>query len=189
MNLASFSIAFVLTLLSTANLAETRCVKDSQGNFTCRENSSPSPADLADIYGPWNPETYLQGRKQIEQSNLLQEQRLQQLRAENEKRILSNQYEAQNNALRLENQRLKNEALANSNAETRQRLDGQPLQLTQPQITQALGLSAAEVDFQKRRAETMRVDPDPTTQAKGQRLMKLVEAVIEVRQRYQRNGR
>lgn len=183
MNPAFFSIAFASILLSTANLAETRCSKDSQGNFTCRENSSPSTADLADIYGPWNPETYSQGRKQIEQSNLLQEQKLQQLRLENEARALANQYEAQNNDLRLENQRLKNEALINSNAVTRQTRESQPSQLTQSQITQALGFTEAEINFQMRRAENMSIDPDPAIQVKGQRLMKLVKAVIETRKR------
>ncbi len=42
---------------------------------------------------------------------------MQQRRLQNERAALANQYEAQNNALRLENQRLKNEALAKSNAE------------------------------------------------------------------------
>ncbi|MFZ2295013.1 MAG: hypothetical protein WAW46_08240 [Polaromonas sp.] len=117
MKVLVFGISLALIYFYTASSAETRCVRDAQGNFTCRETSMPSLSDLEAIYGVGSPEAYLEGTRQIEQANRLQEQELQQRRLQNERAALANQYEAQNNALRLENQRLKNEALAKSNAE------------------------------------------------------------------------
>lgn len=185
MRVVVFGVALALIFVSAASSAETQCVRDAEGNFTCRESSMSSPADLEAIYGVGSPTAYEEGRRQIEQSNRLLEQELQQRRLANERAAMANQFEAQNHALRLENQRLKNEALASSNEEKR-KLEAQPFQLSQSQLASALGASDAEIRNLISQAERMSADPDPATRIKGQRLTRIAKAVVEVRQSYKR---
>jgi len=61
-----------------------------------------SPAELSEIYGVGNPETYLQGRHQVGLTNLFQDQSLEQQRQKTQQATLANQFTAQENPLKLE---------------------------------------------------------------------------------------
>lgn len=182
MKLLILGISFALAFFPVGSTAETRCIKDSSGNISCRNADTYSPADLREIYGS-GPEAYLQGRRQVEQSNQLQEQALRQLQLENQRSALANQYEAQNNALRLENQRLKNEALADKNAENRQRYGSERVPLSASQYDRLLRIGDEELNQIIAQGQKLSADPDPLAQARGQRLMQISRLAVELRQK------
>jgi len=183
----TLAIPMLAVLLMGQAVGETRCTREANGSITCREYSTPSSSDLERIYGPGNPEAYLQGRRQVEQSNSLQAEALRQQQLANERAALANQFEAQNNALRLENKRLKNEALQNQNktasspasTSSQYAVGGRPI--TSAQMDRLRSATDAEMAQMSREAETLSADSDPTKRARGERLSQFVRIALEIR--------
>jgi hypothetical protein len=172
-----------LVLVGTASYAETQCIRDGMGNFTCTDTSPPAKSELGKIYGDWNPETYLQGSKQIEQAAKIREEQIKQLQLQNQRAKLANEYEAQNNALRIENQRLKNEALARENNDKRQRYGTEGVALTDEQYKRLQTIGEEELSQMFKDGQRLTATSDPANQAKGSRLVQIARLGWELRQK------
>jgi hypothetical protein len=133
----------------------------------------PTIAEFQETYGAWNPEAYRQADLQVEQANALQAETLRQKR-------LANEYEVQHNALKLENQRLRNEALQRKNAALRQPPNnGEPLNARQ--LEKARTASDEEIADMARYAASLSTDPDPAQRTRGERLSQIARMATEVR--------
>jgi hypothetical protein len=133
----------------------------------------PTIAELQEIYGYASPQAYIQAQRQVEEENALRAETLRQQR-------LANDYEAQNNALKLENQRLRNEALQGKNAALRQPLNnGAPLNAQQRE--KALAASDEEIIGMARYAASLSTNPDPAQRARGERLSQIARMAADIR--------
>ena len=140
-----------------------------------------TPADLASIYGDWNPEAHMQGRRQVEQNNQMQAQEL-------EKSSLANIFSAQQNPQLLEQQRLSNDGMGFDNmsrgVKGRHDVATEGFKLDDAKRAQALAAPEHEIKMMATKAQQMAYDPDPAIQAKGKKLMQMSQAAIEARQKH-----
>jgi hypothetical protein len=172
-----------LVLFGTASYAETQCLRDSMGNFTCTDKSPRAESELEKVYGSWNPQTYLEGSKQLEQAVRIREEQIKQSQLQNQGAALANQYEAQNNALRIENQRLKNEALARENNDKRLRYGTDGVALNDEQYKRLQTIGDEELSQMIKDGQRLTATSDPANQAKGSRLLQIARLGLELRQK------
>lgn len=147
-----------------------------------------SPDQLGQIYGDWNPEAYMQGRKQVDLSNQFQGQSLEKGRLANERDGLANLYTRQNDPQRLEQQRLQNEGNVQDNiskgVKARSDTFMEPFKMDEARRAQALALPDHEIKMKAAQAQQMMYSDDPAVQANGQRLMQMSQAAVEAKQKH-----
>lgn len=177
-----FLATLALVLIGEASYADTQCIRDSIGNFTCKDTSPRAESELEKIYGS-GPEAYLQGSKQVEQATRIREEQIKQLQLQNQGAALANQYEAQNNALRIENQRLKNEALARENNDKRLRYGTEGVALNDEQYKRLQTIGDEELSQMIKDGQRLTATSDPANQAKGSRLLQIARLGMELRQK------
>ena len=139
-----------------------------------------------EIYGPFNPEAYIRGRQQVEQSIAQQQEMIRQQRLQNGRATNNSAYEAQLNTLKLENLRLQNEALTRKNAASAsQRLPygRERVLLTLQQYARSQRITDDELRRMGEDAQRMNFSSDATTQGKRQRLMQIFRLAAEIQRR------
>ena len=146
------------------------------------DNNMPSMTDLSTIYGSYSPELYMHGRQQVNQSNQMVEQGIENSR-------LANMFSVQQNPQLLEHQRLQNEGLGFDNTikgvKSRFDVATEGFKLDDAKRAQALAAPEHEIKMMGVKAEQMMYDPDPAVQAKGRQLMEMSKAAVEARQKHQ----
>lgn len=166
-------------------IAETRCKNEGGGTFVCRDDDSFKfvPTELEKIYGVGSQESINIGRQQVEQSYLLRQEALKKMQAENQRAESTRQYELENNALRLENLRLKNEALARENAEVRKPYGSEGVTLSVAQYERLQRITDDELSRLLAQGRSLSSDSDPVLRSRGERLLQFARLATEIRQK------
>lgn len=121
--------------------------------------------ELGKIYGEGSWNALEQGNQQVGLANMYQNQRAQANALENEKNTLANLYASQNDPQRLENQRLTNEGLVNTNmlggVTARRAAANEGMQLTQDQRDFALKATDSDLKQAEQHAQQQMYSGDP----------------------------
>lgn len=147
-----------------------------------------NPQQLSEIYGGWNPETYMQGRAQVESSN--QSQASARTReAELAKQAgLETLFQEQNNPQRVQQAaaNLQGTLYDNMSKGVTGRLAEatEPFKLDEAKRQQALAMPEHEIKMMQAKGQQWAMSDDPTLSAKGQAILQKSAAAIEARQKH-----
>jgi len=141
--------------------------------------------ELGKIYGEGSWGALDQGRQQVGLANLYQNQRSQANELENEKNTLANLYSRQNDPQRLENQRLTNEGLGNTNltggVAARRAVANEGMQLTQDQLDFATKASESDLKMAEQHAQKQMYSGDPRQIEEAKKILDFTVAARQAR--------
>ena len=131
--------------------------------------------ELGKIYGEGSWNALEQGNQQVGLANMYQNQRAQANALENEKNTLANLYSSQNDPQRIENQRLTNEGLVNTNmlggVNARRAAANEGMQLTQDQRDFAIKASDSDLRQAEQHAQGEMQSGDPRRMAEAAKIL------------------
>jgi hypothetical protein len=147
-----------------------------------------NPAQLSEIYGDWNPETYMQGRKQAGLAQQFQQEKYAQEQQATQAKALANQFDSANNPMLLEKQRLSNEGMGFDNmskgVKGRNDVAMESLNLDSAKRKALIDASDGEIKLMQNQAQQMAYSLDPAIAEKGKKLMLLSEAAVMERAKH-----
>lgn len=147
-----------------------------------------NPQQLSEIYGGWNPETYMQGRAQVESSNQSQGS-ARALEAEKAKQAgLETLFQEQNNPTRVRQgeANLQGTLYENMSKGVTGRLAEatEPFKLDDAKRAQALAMPEHEIKMMQAKGQQWAMSDDPALAAKGAAILQKSAAAIEARQKH-----
>lgn len=147
-----------------------------------------NPQQLSEIYGGWNPETYMQGRAQVESSNQSQAS-ARSLEAERAKQAgLESLFQEQSLPTRVKQgeANLQGTLFDNTSKGVKSRLDvaTEPFKLDEAKRQQALAMPEHEIKMMQAKGQQWAMSDDPALAAKGAAILQKSAAAIEARQKH-----
>lgn len=147
-----------------------------------------NPQQLSDIYGSWNPETYMQGRSQVESSNQSQASARTKESELAKQAGLETLFQEQNNPTRVKQgeANLQGTLYDNMSKGVKSRLDvaTEPFKLDDAKRAQALAMPEHEIKMMQAKGQQWAMSDDPAQAAKGQAILQKSAAAIEARQKH-----
>lgn len=147
-----------------------------------------NPQQLSEIYGGWNPETYMLGRAQVESSNQSQAS-ARSLEAERAKQAgLETLFQEQDNPTRIRQgeANLQGTLYDNMSKGVTGRLAEatEPFKLDDAKRAQALAMPEHEIKMMQAKGQQWAYSDDPAQAAKGRAILQKSQAAIEARQKH-----
>lgn len=147
-----------------------------------------NPQQLSEIYGGWNPETYMQGRAQVESSNVSQGAARQQDIEKAKQAGLETLFQEQNNPTRVQQGQanLQGTLYDNMSKGVAGRLAEatEPFKLDEAKRQQALAMPEHEIKMMQAKGQNWAMSDDPVLAAKGKAILQKSAAAIEARQKH-----
>ncbi len=147
-----------------------------------------TPTQLSEVYGDWNPSSYIKGQEQAQIAQDYGRESLSQARQKTQADTLDTMFKQQNLPQRVEKARLDNEGLAfdNMSKGVKGRLDvaTEGYKLDDAKRAQVLAAPEHEIKRMALQAQQWAYSNDPALQAKGQKLMAMSEAAIQARAKH-----
>lgn len=147
-----------------------------------------TPTQLSEVYGDWNPSSYIKGQEQAQIAQDYGRESLAQTRQKTQQDSLETMFKQQNLPQRVEKARLENEGLGfdNMSKGVKGRLDvaTEGYKLDDAKRAQALAAPEHEIKRMAMQAQQWAYSNDPALQEKGKKLMMMSQAAIEARQKH-----